>query len=118
MSTTKYQPRRAPAGCCGMKHDPLKTYGPEHEDTPIYEGWTVDHGWSGIVHGPETEVRWRVEIVRDKALADRIWAARKAISALVAAHGGDARLDITPIGDGDLQITEYDGRRWTDCVAG
>ena len=114
--STKTSP--APASCCGKSHDPYKDYGPRFEDTPIYTGWTVEHGYSGLVHGAEVETRWCVEIVRDKAFADRIWRARKAISALVAAHGGSARHDIKAIGDGDLQVTEYDGRRWTDCVVG
>lgn len=90
-------------------------YGPRFESTPIYEGWVVEFGYYGIV---TDRTRWVVEIVRDEAMAKRIWAARDEISKLVESHGGEARLSVKDVAACTLGVSEYDFGRWSDCVVG
>lgn len=105
----------------------------EYENTPIYEGWTVNRDYTGAhefdrnLYRPDRQgsgygcssPTWRVEFVDSKAMALRIVAASDAIGEALAARGVlHARLSITAVSATDLRVVEYDFRKFEFMLVG
>jgi len=118
-----------------------ETFGPKYENSPIYEGWTIDAGYTGMFHADDRTGRvtarhtngrivplgeqpvWRVEVVRSEADARTIWAHRSEIEILIRKHarpergGSDLQVRLAVTVEADhLTVSEYDYGRWTDTV--